>query len=215
MGIKKGDRVAVIMPNCAQFVMAFYAILKAGGVVVAVNPTFPPTKIAEQLKTAARLRYHHVAVLQRAKQVQANTAIKHVIVTNIKEYLPGSARFLFTLAKEKKQGHRIEKQARDHWLQDVLARYAGKKPTVDVKTDDIAIFQYTGGTTGIPKAAMSTHGALVANTLQCQAWLARPGVEEYFLAAIPLFHVFGMVAVMSFAVSQSRHHDYGSKRARY
>ena len=72
---------------------------------------------------------------------------------------------------------------------------------MDVQGDDIAIFQYTGGTTGIPKAAMSTHSALVANTVQCREWLARKGVQESFLAAIPLFHVFGMVAVMSFAVS--------------
>jgi long-chain acyl-CoA synthetase len=202
MGVKKGDRVAIIMPNCMQFVMAFYAILKAGGVVVAVNPTYPPKKIAEQLADSGAIAAITLSLFYNGlKQVQAETNIKHVIVTNIKEYLPGTARFLFTLAKEKKQGHRVEKQPEDHWLQDVLARYAGKRPAVDVKTDDLAIFQYTGGTTGIPKAAMSTHGALVANTLQCQAWLARPGVEEKFLAAIPLFHVFGMVAVMSFAVS--------------
>ncbi len=203
MGIQKGDRVAVIMPNCTQFVMAFYAILKAGGVVVAVNPTFPPAKIAEQLLDSGAVAAIAMSLFYNGlKQIQSQTKVTHVIVTNIKEYLPGAAKTLFTLAKEKKGGHRIEKQASDHWLQDVLTRYAGKKANVAVTTDDIAIFQYTGGTTGIPKAAMSTHGALVANTLQCQAWLARPGVQESFLAAIPLFHVFGMVAVMSFAVCQ-------------
>ncbi len=202
LGLKKGDRVAIVMPNCVQFVIAFYAILKAGGIVVAVNPTFPPNKLAEQLiDSDATMTLTLTLFYEGLKQVQSRTKVQQVIVTNIKEYLPGSARFLFTLAKEKKEGHRVVKRDEDHWLQDVLARYAGRKPGVDVHADDVAIFQYTGGTTGIPKAAMSTHAALVANTVQCKAWLARKDVQESFLAAIPLFHVFGMVAVMSFAVS--------------
>lgn len=201
MGLQKGDRVAIIMPNCVQFVVAFYAILKAGGVVVAVNPTYPPRRLQEQLIDSGTTIAITMSLFYNGlKQIQAETGVKQVIVTNIKEYLPGLAKFLFTVAKEKKAGHRIKKHPGDHWLQDVFTRYDGKKPKVDVSADDIAIFQYTGGTTGIPKAAMSTHAALVANTLQCKAWLARPDTQESFLAAIPLFHVFGMVAVMSFAV---------------
>jgi long-chain acyl-CoA synthetase len=194
--------VALILPNCAQFVLAFYATLKAGGVVVAVNPTFPPVKMAEQLvDSGATFAITLTLFYENLKKIQAQTKVQQVIATGIKEYLPRSARVLFTLAKEKKEGHRITKRPEDHWLQDLLIRYAGRRPSVDVQSDDIAIFQYTGGTTGIPKAAMSTHSALVANTVQCREWLARKGVQESFLAAIPLFHVFGMVAVMSFAVS--------------
>ena len=202
MGLEKGDRVAIVMPNCTQFVIAFYAILKAGGTVVAVNPTFPPAKMADQLVDSGATVVLTLSLFYNGlKSIQSKTPVKHVIVTNIKEYLPRAARVLFSIAKEKKEGHRIEKHPEDHWLQDVLMRYDGRKPSVEVSADDIAIFQYTGGTTGVPKAAMSTHAALVANTLQCRAWLAREGVQESFLAAIPLFHVFGMVAVMSFAVS--------------
>ncbi|MGQ9848516.1 MAG: long-chain-fatty-acid--CoA ligase [Aggregatilineaceae bacterium] len=202
LGLKKGDRVALILPNCVQFVLAFYATLKAGGIVVAVNPTFPPAKMAEQLlDSGATVAVTLTLFYETVKQIQDKTKVQHVIATNIKEYLPPLARALFTLAKEKKEGHRIAIRPGDHWLQDLLTRHAGRRANVDVNGDDIAIFQYTGGTTGIPKAAMSSHKALVANTLQCQAWLARKGVEERFLAAIPLFHVFGMVAVMSFAVS--------------
>jgi len=202
MGLQKGERVAIIMPNCAQFVISFYAILKAGGVVVAMNPTFPPAKLREMLvDSGAKMAITLTLFYNGLKQVQPQTSVQQVIVTSIKEYLPGLAKTLFTIAKEKKEGHRVEKRPEDHWFQDVLARYAGKKPNVTVKPDDIAIFQYTGGTTGVPKAAMSTHAALVANTLQCKAWLARPDTQESFLAAIPLFHVFGMVAVMSFAVA--------------
>ncbi|MBN1201420.1 MAG: long-chain fatty acid--CoA ligase [Anaerolineae bacterium] len=202
LGLKKGERVAIIMPNCVQFVIAFFGVLKAGGAVVAVNPTFPPDKLRHQLvDSGARVAIALTLFYGNLKQVQSETHIEHVIVTNVKEYLPGLARSLFTLAREKKDGHRIQKRPEDHWLQDVLVRYAGRHVDVEVSAGDIAIFQYTGGTTGVPKAAMSTHAALVANTLQCQAWLARPDVLEVFLAAIPLFHVFGMVAVMSFAVS--------------
>jgi len=202
LGLQKGDRVAIILPNCAQFVIAFYAVLKAGGVVVAVNPTFPSKKLAEQLiDSGATMAITMTLFYGGLKQIQRETKVNHIIVTNIKEYLPDVAKVLFTIAKEKKEGHRINKSPEDHWLQDVLARYAGEKPTVEVTADDIAIFQYTGGTTGVPKAAMSTHAALVANTVQCQAWLARKGVQESFIAAIPLFHVFGMVAVMSLAVA--------------
>lgn len=202
MGVKKGERVAIILPNTVQFVIAFFAILKAGAVVVATNPTFPPKKLADQIKDSGAVAAITMSLFYEGfKQVQAQTAVKHVIVTNVKEYLPGIARVLFTLLKEKKEGHRVEKRAEDHWLQDVLARYAGQQPDIEVSGEDVAIFQYTGGTTGIPKAAMATHGALVANTTQCRAWLMRPGVQERFLAAIPLFHVFGMVAVMSYAVS--------------
>lgn len=205
MGLKKGDRVALVMPNIAQFVISFYAILKAGGVVAATNPTYPPMRMAHQIKDCgAKIAIVMSLFYNTIKDVQKNTDLQTVIVTNVKEYLPGTARVLFSLAKEKKGGHRVTLAAGDHQFQEVLKRYAGKQP--DVKIDpanDIAIFQYTGGTTGVSKAAMATHRALVTNTLMCQAWLKGdgPGENEVFLAAIPMFHVFGMVAVMSFAVA--------------
>src|SRR5690606_16919529 len=106
------------------------------------------------------------------KQIQPQTKLKTIIVSNIKEYLPPIARPLFTLAKEKKTGHRLESIASgDHWFQDLLTRFNGQKPNIKVSKDDIALFQYTGGTTGISKAAMGTHRNLVANMLQSRACL--------------------------------------------
>jgi long-chain acyl-CoA synthetase len=140
------------------------------------------------------------------KQIQPNTKVKTVIVTNVKEYLPPVAKLLFTLAKEKKEGHRVETLASgDYWLQDLLTQYASKKANRDVKATDLALFQYTGGTTGVSKAAMATHKALVANTLQMRSWLFGKDIpadanKEVFLGAIPMFHAFGMVAVLNFAV---------------
>ncbi len=203
LGVKKGDRVAIIMPNCAQFVISFYAILKAGAIVVATNPTFPAAKMQHQLKDCGANTVITLSLFYNTvKQIQKDTDVKNVIVTNIKDYLPPLAALLFTLAKEKKDGHRIEKRPEDYALLDLLARHRGRKPTVEVKASDMAIFQYTGGTTGVSKAAMATHQALVCNSLQCQAWLGRFSTEaKACLAAIPLFHVFGMVAVMSFAIA--------------
>lgn len=205
MGLKKGDRVALIMPNCVAFIISFYAILKAGGVVAATNPTYPPDKMAYQIEDCgAEIVICLSLYYKLMKDIQAKTKVKNVIVSNIKEYLPPLAKFLFTIAREKKDGHYVASlQPGDFWFHDVLRQYAGQKPQIDLGPDDVAIFQYTGGTTGVSKAAMSTHRALVANTLQQRAFLdvdGVPGEKEIFLGAIPMFHVFGMVAVLSVAM---------------
>ncbi len=207
MGLKKSDRVALVMPNIAAFIISFYGVLKAGGVVAATNPTYPADKMQFQINDCdAPIVITMSLFYNTVKQIQAKTKVKKVIVTNVKEYLPGAAKFLFTLAKEKKEGHRIETlQSGDVWFQDVLTKYAGKKANVNITPNkDLALFQYTGGTTGVSKAVMATHSALVANTLQIKAWLE--GGENYvphdtFLGAIPLFHVFGMVGVLTNAIS--------------
>lgn len=205
MGLKVGDRVAVVMPNSVAFAVSFYAILKAGGVVAATNPTYPADKMAYQINDSdAEFVLCMSLFYKLIKQIQPKTKAKHVIVANIKEYLPPVAKLLFTLAREKKDGHYIESlESGDYWFQDLLKRYAGQKPNVNVTPDDMALFQYTGGTTGVSKAAMSTHRALVANTLQQNAFLGVdgvPGEQELMLGAIPMFHVFGMVSVLSVGV---------------
>jgi len=200
LGVKKGDRVAIILPNCAQFVIAFFAILKAGAIVCATNPTYPAAKMQHQLKDCGANTVITLSLFYNTvKQIQKDTDVKNVIVANIKEYLPPLAAFLFTIAKEKKEGHYVEIQPGDHSFPELIKRGAGRKPNVDVKATDVAIFQYTGGTTGVPKAAMATHQALVCNVLQCHAWLGQGDEHASLLTAIPLFHVYGMVAVMSFA----------------
>lgn len=206
MGVKKGDRVAIIFPNTPQFVIAFFAILKAGAIVVALNPGFPPPKWVDQLNDCGAQVVITMSLFYKSlSSVRAQTPVKHIIVSNIKEYFDGLTRTFFTLAREKKGGHRVEAlNEGDVWLQDVLGKYtAGQRPKIDLDPDkDTALFQYTGGTTGVPKAARAPHTALVANALQLRAWLADENADEdRFLAAIPLYHVYGMVAVMTFAVS--------------
>jgi long-chain acyl-CoA synthetase len=204
LGVKKGDPVGLLMPNTPQFVLAFYAILKAGGAVVANNPLYTARELEHQLNdSGVEVMLVMSNFYNLIKQVQPKTKVKKIIVTNIKEYLPGVVSLLFTLAKEKKGGFRVTLAEGDLWMKDLIARHPrSDRPKMAIGSDDVAIFQYSGGTTGISKAAVSYHRALVANTLQVRAWMPKC-VEggEILLMAIPLFHVYGMVAGMSFAIS--------------
>lgn len=206
MGLKKGGRVAIILPNSVAFAITYYAILKAGGVVAACNPTYPPPKMAYQIADCdAEFVITLSPFYKMVKAIQPKTGLKHAIVTNIKEYFPPLGKLLFTLALEKKQGHYVESlESGDHWLQDLLKQYDGQKPDVKVSSEDLALFQYTGGTTGVSKGAMATHHALVVNMFQIKAWtdsLREEGVQDTALGALPMFHVYGMVALLSFSVS--------------
>jgi long-chain acyl-CoA synthetase len=206
LGVRKGDPVGIFMPNTPQFVMAFYAILKAGAIVVATNPLYSGREIEHQLNDAGiKLMLVMSNFYETVKSVQAKTGLQRVVVTNIKEYLPPVLRFLFTLTREKKDGHRVTLTDDDLWLKDVLAAHEAKqRPSVDVAPEDVALFQYSGGTTGLSKAAVATHRNLVANSLQIRQWMTetREG-KETVLMAIPLFHVYGMVAGMAYAVASA------------
>ncbi len=206
-GLKKGDRVVIVMPNCVAFAISFFAVLKAGGVVAATNPTYPAEMMRYQINDCGAEFVITLSLFyQTIKSIQSQTKVKHVIVTNIKEYLPAIAALLFSIAKEKKEGHRVEALASgDMWLQDLLRKYDGKKSNVTVTPEDLAIFQYTGGTTGVSKAAMSQHKALVANMLQLESvvkLLGIDGKDHIYLGAIPLFHVYGLVVVLCLSAYQ-------------
>lgn len=203
LGVKKGDRVGIFMPNTPQFVMAYFAILKLGGVVVATNPLYSPREIEHQANDSGlEVMLVMSNFYNTVKQVQPKTKIRTLVVTNLKETLPGLLAFLFTLTKEKKGGFRVQLQDGDVWMQDLIDRHAPEeRPKVEVGPDDMALFQYSGGTTGIPKGAVALHHNLVANALQISRWMVdlKRG-EETVLMAIPLFHVYGMVAGMLFAI---------------
>ncbi|HKZ44705.1 MAG TPA: long-chain fatty acid--CoA ligase [Anaerolineales bacterium] len=203
LGIKKGDRVGIFMPNTPQFVMVYFGILKAGGVVVATNPLYTPPEIEHQASDAGiELMFVMSNFYKTIKKAQPNTKIKKMVVTNLKETLSPLIRVLFTVAKEKKGGHRVDLEDGDIWFQDLIAKYKPEnRKKIEVKPEDTAIFQYSGGTTGISKGAIAMHKNLVANTMQIMNWMPNL-VEggEVLLMAIPLFHVYGMVAGMSFAL---------------
>jgi long-chain acyl-CoA synthetase len=205
MGVKKGDRVGIFMPNVPQFIIAYFGILKAGGVVVAVNPTYPPDEVVTPVNDAnIEIMFTLTRFYGVLKAVRERSKLKRIIVSNIKEALPPLTSLLFTLAKEKKEGHRLDTlDEHDVWMKDLLKKCENApRPKVDVSPDDTALFQYSGGTTGIPKGAVAMHKNVVANTLQMRAWFVNSvDGQETYLIGIPLFHVYGMVAGMGVAMA--------------
>ena len=209
MGLKKGDKVCILMPNTPQFVIAFYGILKAGGIVVATNPIYTAREIAHQVSDSeAKTCILTSNFYEKFKKAQPDTAVKNVIVSHIKDYMPGTIKLLFpllALLKSDLKPHQVKLRDGDIRLVDLLKRHgASLRPQLDIGPDDVAMFQYTGGTTGASKGAVNTHKALIANSLQIKRWLpdTRMG-KEIVLMAIPLFHVYGMVAGMSFGMASA------------
>jgi long-chain acyl-CoA synthetase len=203
IGVTKGDRVGIFMPNTPQFVMAYFAILKLGAIVVAINPLYTAPELIHQSNDAGlEIMLVMSNFYNMVKEIQSKTKIKTFVVTNIKETLPPILSLLFTLTKEKKDGFRIELADSDHWMQDLINDHQPEqRPQVEVSPDDNALFQYSGGTTGISKAAIALHRNLVANAIQIRSWMveAKDG-EETVLMALPMFHVYGMVAGMLFGI---------------
>ncbi len=203
LGVKKGDRVGIFMPNTPQFVMAYFGILKAGGVVVAINPLYSPREIESQLNDAGvKIMFVMSNYYKAIKSLQSQTRLKRLIVTNIKEALPGVLKTLFTHTSEEKEGFRVKLEPGDIWLPALIEGFTSReRPDVGVKPDDMALFQYSGGTTGIPKGAIALHRNLVANAMQIREWFVTAvDDKEVMLLAIPLFHVYGMVAGMCLAI---------------
>lgn len=203
LGIKKGDRVGLFIPNTPQFVIAYYALLKIGVIVVATNPLYTPPEIVYQARDSGI----EVMVLmtnnyEKVKAIQSETFIKRIVATNIKEALPPLLGFLFGLTKEKKAGFRVTLRDGDVWMQDLIKAHKPEdRPKVDVSADDTALFQYSGGTTGISKGVIASHRGLVANTYQIDAWNPQAVLgEEVILMAIPLYHAYGMVVGLNYGI---------------
>ena len=203
-GVKKGDRVAILMPNCPQYVIAEFAIWKAGGIVASINPLYTEPELEHALNECGA---ETVIVLtlfyNKVKAVQAKTKLKRVIATNIREYLPKLLMVLFVLAKEKKEGHRVQLQAGDLWFADLIREHTGApRPQVAVGPDDPGLILFTGGTTGVSKAAYATHQALIMAGMQIRAWFSATLVEwdDCFLGSLPLFHVFAAVGLQTVAL---------------
>ena len=204
LGVKKGDRVAIYTANSPQFVIGYYGALKAGAIVVSFNPLYAAREVEHQLKDSGA---ETILVMSRfypiVKQVRARTALKNVIVTNIKEYFPPFLKVLFTLLKEKKGGDRqdISGDANTYWLQALLNKAPAKPQPVEVLPSDTACFLYTGGTTGVPKGAELTHSNLMANAVACRHWLHDiQDTKEVVLTALPLYHSYAMTTCMNLSV---------------
>ncbi len=204
LGLQRGERVALVLPNCPQFLISYYAVLKAGGVVVPTNPTYTPREFAYQLADAgARIVILLNLFVPAVQDIRAEAGIEHLIVTGVQDYLPTLLSYLYPL-KERREGTAVHLAAGPgiHDFCELIIRHSPAYTAVPAGPHDLAVLQYTGGTTGRAKGAMLTHRNLMANTLQTCAWLpdARKG-HEVCLAVTPFFHVYGMSSVMNFALA--------------
>ncbi len=203
LGVKKGDRVAIHLPNCPQFPISYYAILQVGGIVVPCNPMYVAREMEHQLNdSGAEVIITLSAFYPLIKQIRDRTNLRHVIVAKIKTYFPGLLKLLFTLLMEKKEGHAVDisGDANTYWFQDVLAKAPAKPTPVDLDWEDTAVLMYTGGTTGISKGAELTHQNILVNAMQCKHWLKTPEASEIILTTLPLFHSYGMTTCMNHGV---------------
>jgi long-chain acyl-CoA synthetase len=201
LGVRRGTPVSLHLPNCPQFVVAYYGTLRAGGVVVPHNPLYTEAEVARQLQDSGAevaitlsLFYPRVAAAGRQARV------REVVFTGIHEFMGPVARLLYPLkARREGQWVDVRPQPGVRPLSELL-RPGTPQPTSGTPQDPAA-YLYTGGTTGVPKAAVLTHRNLVANLLQAASWdpQLRPG-HEVALAVLPFFHSYGMTSVLNFSM---------------
>jgi long-chain acyl-CoA synthetase len=200
LGVGKGDTVALLVPNAPQAVVAQLGAWKAGAVAAPLNPLYTADELEPVLRsTGARVAVVLTPFYEKLKAVQGRTAVRHVIATRIREHLPPVLRILFALAKERKGGHRIALRGGDLWMPDLLRAHArAPRPAVEVGCDDPALLLFTGGTTGVPKAAICAHASPVQFGIQLRAWMEGIFSEwnDVLLVCMPLFHVYGNVGVL-------------------
>ncbi|MGG3450800.1 long-chain-fatty-acid--CoA ligase [Domibacillus aminovorans] len=207
IGVKKGDRVAIMLPNSPQAVISFYGVMYAGAVVVQFNPLYKEREIEYQLKDCgAKVMIALDLLYPRIQHIISNTQLEHTIVTAIKDYLPFPKNILYPFIQKKQTGMvvHIENRNNNHHFTKIMAGPTVKEELLNINIEnDPAVLQYTGGTTGFPKGVILTHKNLVANASMCVAWMYkyRPGAE-ILLGIIPFFHVYGMTTVMILSVMQ-------------
>jgi len=205
MGIGKGERVAIMLPNCPQAIIAYYGVLMIGAIVVQTNPLYVEREIEQQMTDSGAVAIVTLDLMfRRVANVKANTSLKNIIVTSIQDYLPFPKNLLYPiLARRDGSDLSVTYGPGVLRMKELLERASSVPLLCEVDAErDLALLQYTGGTTGTPKGCMLTHYNLVANTIQCSLWLqCKEKATERYLAALPFFHVFGMTVLMNLSIA--------------
>lgn len=202
IGVKKGTRVGLFLPNCTYFLISYYAVLKAGGTVVNFNPLYSPKELTHQIKdsqTDIMVTLDLKILFDKLTEIREDAGLGRILVCSFADILPFPKSILFPLVKRKDIAH-VGHEDYITWLSDIDVNDGQVAPVQIDPHNDVAVLQYTGGTTGVPKGAMLTHANISANAHQCAAWFigAKPGHK--MLAVIPFFHVFAMTGVMNLSV---------------
>ncbi|MBA7700439.1 Long-chain-fatty-acid--CoA ligase [subsurface metagenome] len=192
LGVKKGDVVAIMLPNMPQFMFSFYGILKAGGTVTACSVLHTEHELAYQLNDAgAEIIIAWDNQLEKIMNIKERTRLRHIIITNIFDYAPMANQL----------GKRVPPEiAGTLQLLNLIEKTKPNPPKFETNAkEDVAVLQYTGGTTGLPKGAMLTHYSLVANCVQMYEWTKSIGRRGKMtaLTTLPLFHIYGMQVCMN------------------
>ena len=205
IGIVKGDRVAIMLPNCPQNAIAYYGILYSGAIVVQTNPLYTERELEYQMVDSGTKAIITMDLLfPKVTKVLKNTNLEHVIVTGIKDYLPFPKNIIYPFIQKKEHGItvKVEHRGINHLFTEIMK--TAKSEPINFEFDfeeDIAILQYTGGTTGPPKGVMLTHKNLITNTAMCNKWLYKcEEGKESTLGILPFFHVYGMTTVLILSV---------------
>lgn len=203
LGVSKGDRIALMLPNTPYYIVLFHAVLLIGGVVVNVNPLYAPRElddIAKDSRPRMLVTMDLEAMYPKARETVVKHGIEKLILCSMTEVLPWRKAVLFNIFRRKTLAH-VDDDERQIWFEDLIDNDAGFTAAHIEPKEDIAVLQYTGGTTGIPKAAMLTHANVSANSIQVSSWYDNSKIgEEKMLAALPFFHVFAMTVVMMCAL---------------
>jgi long-chain acyl-CoA synthetase len=204
LGVGPGVRVGLFLPNCPYYVICFFAVLKAGGTVVNYNPLYAEREIARQIEdsnTSIMVTLNIKAIYPKVARRLADTCLRTIVVGSMGGLLPWRERTLFAVLRRREIAD-VPTDARHVRFKMLIANDGAYAPVPIDPGAHVAVLQYTGGTTGSPKGAMLTHGALYANTRQVAMWAtgSRPG-QEKVVGALPLFHVFGMTGVMNVALA--------------
>ncbi len=207
LGVEPGERVGIMLPNSPQAVIAYYAALFVGAIVVQINPLYMKKELLHQLSDSGTETIVCLdLVWSRVQEVNPETHLKRVIVTRLNDYLPFPKNWLYSL-KTKLGGQytSIRYDLKTHSFLSLIRNCSASSDTVEPtchSTEDVALLQYTGGTTGLAKGAMLTHRNLVANCTQAEAWLYKANRDQQhsFVGVLPFFHVYGMTTVMNLAM---------------
>jgi long-chain acyl-CoA synthetase len=207
LGVKKGDRVAIILPNVPQYPAVHYAVMRLGAIAVPTNPLYVERELEHQLNNSgAEVAVALDLVYSRVEAVRKKTPLRAVVYTRVNDYMPKHLQWLYPL-KAKREGKWVTMppQADAYQFVDLMKRAANDEfssaPRAELNAEDIAIFLYTGGTTGVSKGAVLTHRNLVANLAQLRAWnyALREG-KEVIMGALPFFHSYGMTTCLHMGV---------------
>ncbi len=206
LGLQKGDRVSLHLPNCPQFIVAYYGTLKAGGIVVPFNPLYVEREVATQMAdSGATIAVTLDLFVDRVRAARVGSRLGHIVVTRINEFFGSLFRMLYPLrARRQGQWPALSFDATTHAFARVLEAAPVAAPAAQ-RPDEVAVLLYTGGTTGTPKGAMLTHRNLVANAHQSASWNPTPPTEVLSIVGVlPFFHSYAMTAVMNGSIVLGR-----------